>query len=233
MELLHAEASNFNQMIVTTHYRPWKDRYRYARGPAAKTQIIELRYWTLANGIQTDEEVMIVQELKNELSNPKLDRQSVASKAGIQLENILDFFTYLYRCWLPRQIEPNYVLGDLALGIDSKLGTVLKVIKKGTNGNSSLEIMLKPLIDNATALPWVRNRAGCHFHVLTSEITDSEIKEFGSKVVELSEAVICQKCQCFPVHRPSGSFWQCECGRLELYPLIHPRGSLTSVGVKQ
>ena len=33
MNLLHAEVGNFNQVIVTTHYRPWRDRYRWARGP--------------------------------------------------------------------------------------------------------------------------------------------------------------------------------------------------------
>ena len=127
---------------------------------------------------------MVVQELKNVTAAPKMDRQSVASKAGIQLENILDFLTYQYRCFLPRQTDPNYALGDLASGIDSKLGNILKIIKKGGNGDPDVEKMLKPLIDQATALPWVRIRAGCHFHILSSEITDSEIKDFGSRVVE-------------------------------------------------
>ena len=40
MNLLHDEAANFNQLIITTHYRPWRDRYRYAKGPAANVQLI-------------------------------------------------------------------------------------------------------------------------------------------------------------------------------------------------
>ncbi|MBI4325446.1 MAG: AAA family ATPase [Chloroflexi bacterium] len=229
MDLLHEEAPAFNQVIVTTHYRPWKDRYRYARGPVAKTQVIELRAWSIANGVQTDEAVTAVAELNAAVANPKLDRQSVASKAGIQLESILDFLTYQYRSKMPRQTDPNYTLGDLAAGIDSKLGKVLRVLKPGAPGQPKSEVLLKPIIDETTAQTWVRNRAGCHFHSLGSDIPDNEIKDFGSKVVALADMIICAKCQCFPTRRPTGSFWQCECGDVELYPLIPPGTPVGSV----
>lgn len=229
MELLHEEAPNFNQVIVTTHYRPWKDRYRYARGPVAKTQVIELRTWSMASGVQTNEAVTAVAELKASLTNPKFDRQSVASKAGIQLENILDYLTYQYRCRMPRQTDPNYTLGDLATGIDGRLGKYLKVLKPATAGQPKAEILLKPLIDQATTQTWVRNRAGCHFHSLAGEIPDNEVKDFGSNVVALAETIICPKCQCFPTRRPTGSFWQCECGDVELHPLIPPGAPVGSV----
>jgi len=52
MNLLHDEAENFNQLVITTHYRPWRDRYRYARGPAASIQLIELLHWSLPRGIR-------------------------------------------------------------------------------------------------------------------------------------------------------------------------------------
>jgi hypothetical protein len=156
------------------------------------------------------------------VANPKLDRQSVASKAGIQLESILDFLTYQYRSKMPRQTDPNYTLGDLAAGIDSKLGKVLRVLKPGAVGQPKTEVLLKPIIDETTAQTWVRNRAGCHFHSLGSDIPDNEIKDFGSKVVALADTIICAKCQCFPTRRPTGSFWQCECGDVELHPLIPP-----------
>jgi hypothetical protein len=233
MELLHDEAPHFNQVIVTTHYRPWKDRYRYARGPAANTQIIELRGWNPTSGIQTDEAITAVAELKAVLGNPKFDRQSVASKAGIQLENILDFLTYQYRCRLPRQTDPNYTLGDLAAGIDSKLGRHLKVAKTGIIGQPKIEMMLKTLVDNATAQAWVRNRAGCHFHSLSAEISDAEIRDFASKVVCLAETIICAECECFPTRRPTGSFWQCECGKVELHPLIPPGAPLGTVAAEE
>ena len=218
MQLLHDEATNFNQVIVTTHYRPWKDRYRTARGPAAKTQVIELRLWSL----QSDEAVTAIKELRACLTAPKMDRQAVASKAGIQLESTLDFLTFHYGCKMPRQDDPNYTLGALAMGIDSKLGKLLKTLSPGTAGQQKIETMLKTLIDELTNKAWIRNKAGCHFNNLGSEITDAEIKEFGTKVLALADALICPDCEAFPTSKPSGSFWQCGCGKVELHPLIQP-----------
>jgi hypothetical protein len=229
MDLLHEEAPNFNQVIVTTHYRPWKDRYRYARGPTAKTQVIELRPWTLTGGIQTDEPMTLFEELASALDAGVFDRQSVASKAGIQLENLLDFLTLQYRCKVPRQADPNYTLGDLAAGIDSKLGKYLTIAKPSGAAGAKTEVLLKPLIDECTAQTWVRNRAGCHFHSLGSETTDTDVRAFASKVLALTEAMVCPTCQTLPTRRPSGSFWQCECGALEMHPLISPSAGLGTV----
>jgi energy-coupling factor transporter ATP-binding protein EcfA2 len=229
MRLLHEEAPNFNQVIVTTHYRPWKDRYRTARGPVAKTQVIELRLWSLLWGIQADEAVTAIKELRTCLANPKMDRQAVASKAGIQLESILDFLTFLYGCKMPRQDDPNYTLGALAMGIDSKLGKLLKTLRSSATGQPKLEIFLKPLIDDLTSKAWIRNKAGCHFNNLGSDITDSEIREFGTKVLALADALICAKCEAFPTSKQSGSYWQCECGNVELHPLISPGAPLSSL----
>lgn len=229
MELLHDEAPNFNQVIVSTHYRPWKDRYRNARGPAAKTQVLELREWSLERGVQSDEAVTATKELRACLAAGKMDRQGVASKAGIQLESILDFLTYHYRCDMPRQVDPNYTLGVLAMGIDSKLGKLLKSLRPGESGQPKIETMIKPLIDELTAKAWIRNRAGCHFNNLGSEIPDSEIREFGGKVLALADAIICVDCEAFPERKPSCSYWQCGCGKLELHPLIPPGAPIGSM----
>jgi hypothetical protein len=139
MQLLHDEAPTLNQVIVTTHYRPWKDRYRYARGQVAKVQVIELRAWSLNSGVQTDDAPTALVELKAALAHVKFDRQGIASKAGIQLENVLDFLTYQFRSRMPRQTDPNYPLGDLASGIDSALAKVLKVIKRRCAGSGCLD----------------------------------------------------------------------------------------------
>ena len=229
MRLLHDEAPNFNQVIVTTHYRPWKDRYRNARGPASKTQVIELRMWSLEWGVQSDEAVTAIKELRACLAAPKMDRQAVASKAGIQLESILDFLTYHYGCKMPRQDDPNYTLGALAMGIDSKLGKLLKTMTPGASGLPKVETILKPLIDDLTAKAWIRNRAGCHFNNLGSEITDPEIKEFGVKVLALADVLVCADCEAFPERKPSGSYWQCGCGKVELHPLIQPGAPLAAL----
>ena len=230
MELLHGEAPNFNQVIVTTHYRLWRDRYKSARGPAAKTQVIELRAWNMQWGVQADESNTAMKELRQCLSGPKFDRQAVASKAGIQLENVLDFLTYHYGCKMPRQDDPNYTLGALAMGIDSKLGKQMKTITPGESGQPRKESMLKVLIDDLTSKSWIRNKAGCHFSNIGSEISDVDIREFGSKVIALSDLLICRDCEAFPTSKPSGSYWQCQCGKVELHPLIQPGASISSLG---
>jgi energy-coupling factor transporter ATP-binding protein EcfA2 len=228
MKLLHEEAPHLNQVIVTTHFRTWRDRYRNARGPAANTQVIELRMWSIDWGIQSDEAVTAIKELRTCLTAKKMDRQAVASKAGIQLESILDFLTFQYSCKMPRQADPNYTLGALAAGIDGKLGKLLKSVRSDAS-EPKIETSLKVLIDDATSKNWIRNRAGCHFSNLGSEISDLEVKEFGDKVLALAEALICPKCEIFPQIKPSGSFWQCGCGSVELHPLVQPGAPISSV----
>lgn len=221
MNLLHAEAPKLNQVIVTTHYRPWRDLYRFARGPAGNVQLMELRPWTLPGGIRVDTTESFADELRAALADPEFDRQTISSKAGIQLESILDFITYKYRLKVPRQADPNYTLGDLAGAIDSKFGKLLKVSRRAAGG-ATTEVGLKDMIDAAVGYGWVRNRAGAHFHSMSGDIPDQQIRNFGAKVLELAEIVICAKCECYPAKDKTGSSWQCECGDVQMYPHAVP-----------
>src|SRR5690606_1972984 len=219
MKLLHKEAATFKHVIVTTHYRPWRDRYRWGKGPMANTQMIELGPWTLETGLNIGEFLTAIEELRKSWSIGPFDRQVVASKAGIILESLLDFLTLKYRCSVPRNPSGEHTLGELAQGIDSKLAKELCSRKLPTKGVAKTETMLKPLIDAVTEQGWVRNTVGCHFNSLGSEVTDSEVKFFGNQVLGLADTVICSYCHTLPTKRPSGSFWQCGCGELELVPL--------------
>jgi len=40
IELLHSEADKFSQIILTTHYRPWRDRYRTHRAPGGRFTLL-------------------------------------------------------------------------------------------------------------------------------------------------------------------------------------------------
>lgn len=222
MNLLHAEAANFNQLIVTTHYRPWRDRYRWARGPTANTQIIELGPWTLTNGLQVGPFTTALDELKAALERGEWDRQAVASKAGIVLESLLDFITLKFRCAVPRNARNEYTLGDLAFGIDAKLSKVLCCRKPIAGEAAKQEIALKTLIDAATNAHWIRNCVGCHLAALGSEIADGDVRTFAQHVIDLAEVMICEGCGALPTRRPSGGYWQCTCGNLELHPLARP-----------
>ncbi len=222
MRLLHAEAATFNHVVVTTHYRPWRDRYRWGKGPIANTQMIELGPWTLETGLNIGEFITAIEELRKGLSIGTFDRQVVASKAGIILESLLDFLTLKYRCSVPRNPLGEHTLGELAQGIDSKLAKVLVSKKASTKGAAKAETALKALIDASIEQGWVRNTVGCHFNSLGSEVTNSEVKTFGNQVLGLADALICLSCRTLPTKRPSGSFWQCGCGEIELVPLVYP-----------
>ena len=222
MRLLHKEAESFKHVIVTTHYRPWRDRYRWGKGSIANTQMIELGPWTLKTGLNIGEFLTAVEELRKFLTTGPLDRQIIASKAGIILESLLDFLTLKFRCSVPRNPSGEHTLGELAQGIDLKLAKELRSKKPPTKGAAKVETTLKPLIDAATEQGWVRNTVGCHFNSLGSEVTDGEIKSFGNQVLGLADALICPCCHSLPTRRPSGSFWQCGCGELELAPLVYP-----------
>ena len=229
MNILHEEASLYNQFFITTHYRPWRDVYRWARGPTANTQLIELGPWTLVRGLNVGEFKSAILELRDILNKGPYDRQTAASKAGIILESLLDFLTVKYRCRVPRNTRNEYTLGELAQGIDSKLGKELRSRMPPSKGAAKLDIALGPLIENASARIWVRNTVGCHFATLGSEVSDADVRAFCMEVLAIADNLICQNCQRHATRRPSGSYWQCACGDLELYPLIYPGADLGTV----
>jgi hypothetical protein len=221
MALIHDEAKNFNQVILTTHYRPWRDRYRWAKGPAASTQVIELGPWSLAGGLQPAEFYTALDELKALRAKGVADRQVLASKAGILLESLLDFITLKYRCKVRRSASNEYTLGDLEAGVDSTLAKELRCSRPDDNGGKQ-DAALKPLLAAATASPWIRNAVGCHFSQLGAEIADGEVKTFVDSTLGLADTMICADCKTLPTRRPSGSKWECKCGHLEMHPLVYP-----------
>lgn len=228
MKLLHSEAQSFGQVIVTTHYRPWRDRYKWARGQTANIQVIELGPWSLETGIQVGEFIDAISELRRDLSSTPMNRQALASRAGILLESVLDLITLRYKCRVPRIATNEYTLGDLVNAIDSKLSSALKIRKMGEAGAIE-EIVLKDLFGRATRQTWVRNAVGCHFNRLGSEVSDSDVKDFANDTLTLATAIVCGRCGSLPTKRPSGSYWECGCGKLEMLPLIQPGGDPRSV----
>jgi energy-coupling factor transporter ATP-binding protein EcfA2 len=222
ISLIHEQAASFNQLIVATHYRPWRDRYRWAKGPTANTQVIELGPWTLQKGLQTRQFLTAVVELQENLKVSHIDRQAIASKAGIVLESLLDFITLKYHCSIPRNVRNEFTLWELASGIDSMLGKELRISKHSTSCGTKTDTVLKPLIDACISEQWIRNVVGCHFSALGSEITDGDVRKFCENVLAMAAELICDSCGMLPTRRPSGSYWQCNCGKLELYPLIYP-----------
>ena len=223
MGLIDDYARSVSQVIVATHYRLWRDKYRWGKAPLSQTEVIEFGPWTLATGIQVQAFQDALTELRILAPRSPMDRQVVASKAGIVLESILDFLTLKYLCMLPRNSKAEYTLGTLADGIDKKLAGVLRIEYSDPTSGKAKAQELKPLISAATAGRWVRNAVGCHFTSLDSHIPDTEIVQFAATVIALADAVICDGCKTMPDKDKTGSNWQCRCGALKLWPHARPK----------
>lgn len=221
IDLINEEASNFGHVIILTHSRAWFDRMRLGQGMQA--ELIELYGWDLSNGIHHNRAPLAVDELREAVHALRLDRQSVASRAGILLEQMLDDLTLRYNSRLPRKHVPRYTLGEMADGFDKKLRSLLCVEQIDANGAIS-GTNLFPLIAAATGDSWIRNQVGAHFNPDASRIPDAMVKQFGENVLALADALLCDHCHQLPRNNKSGSYWECGrgCGHIRLYPLSTP-----------
>jgi len=120
IDLLHTECNEFAHILITTHYRPWRDRYRYNRAPSSSVHFIELRSWSLDGGIKIQNGKIALDELRSAINDTKyFDRQKITSSAGIILENILDYLSLLYGCKLQRKPRNDYQLRELLDSLSS------------------------------------------------------------------------------------------------------------------
>lgn len=222
IEILNEEASNFGHVIITTHSRAWFDRVRLGQGMPA--ELIELYGWDLQSGIKHTHAPLAVNELRELVKSSKVDRQAIASRAGILLEQLLDELTLRYGSKLPRKQTPQYTLGELVDGIDKNLRKLLKVEHLDDLGNLVKTIELFPLINTATADTWIRNQVGAHFNPNSSGISDNMIRTFGENALAFADAVLCEKCHQLPIKNKSGSYWECGggCGKIHLFPILAP-----------
>lgn len=227
--LFHEEAAHFSHTLITTHYRPWRDRYRFHRAPAAEVSFIELRTWNLDAGIRLVRSQSSLGDLKAVLDAVIFDRQGAASKAGQLLENLLDFLARTYHCRLPLTGQHHYTLGELLDCFSKELRKVLRVerLDKSETVPSALPTAwiatpLPPVFDRLKGLALVRNQVGAHYNTLGSDCTDSEVENFAKSVVELAELLICPFGGDLPDRNKTGSFFHSKSGHVRLYPLEEP-----------
>src|SRR5439155_20741494 len=90
-------------------------------------QFIELTKWTDKNGLTLIRSVPDAERLRLLLAETPPDSQLVCAKAGVILEEALDFLTQLYECSCPRRPGGLYTLGDLLPCINKKLRQALLV----------------------------------------------------------------------------------------------------------
>ncbi|HSH65155.1 MAG TPA: hypothetical protein VLB84_05010 [Bacteroidia bacterium] len=229
IDMLHDVAGNFSHVLITTHYRPWRDRYRNHRAPASDVHFIELRYWSIEKGIRVQNGKNAIGELKEVIDADYFDRQKLSSLAGTTVENILDHLTVLYQCRLPRKPKNDYALRELLDSVSSKLQKVLKVQHlekdaegKVVDGKIAKEVEIKPLIDKLKQLSAVRNQVGAHYNFDGSLVSDKDVTEFGELTLQLAEAITCPDNGAFPDRDKSGSYFETKSGIVRLFPLREP-----------
>jgi predicted ATPase len=228
IDLLHDESEHFGHIIVTTHYGPWRDRYRTGRSPGGQLHFIELASWTLEKGIRPFKGKLRIDELKDVMGQEPFDRQAVASKAGILLEDVLDFLNRTYEAKLPLKNTPGYTLRELTDGFSSKFLKLLRIerfveVAEGEKTvQQKVDVPLEPIINQAKGLAAVRNQVGCHYNELGSLCTEAEVRELGETALQLAEALVCPANGDFPTRDKSGSYWESRRGKVRLYPLAQP-----------
>jgi wobble nucleotide-excising tRNase len=228
IELLHDEVDNFAHIIVTTHYRPWKDRYRNNRAPASNVHFLELRTWSTQNGIRVFNGRIALDELRQMLNDTgSFHRENISAASGRILENLLDFITLKFGCRVPRKPKNDYQLSELLDGLSKELLKNFKVehLEKDATGKYTSvikQVELKPVIDKLKTLKAVRNQVGAHFNFDGSLVNDGDIEDFGKTTVEFAELLICPECGALPDRNKTGSHWETKTGSIKLFPLVEP-----------
>lgn len=213
-----AQAQNIAQIVAITHYRGWIDKLK-AGHAENQLEIKELGRWTLQHGISVRGVLPDRHELQNKLAEPFLDRQAVASKAGVLLENMLDHITVSFRLKLPRQAV--YTLDPLlsaVTGESKKWHTV-------TAGQPPQPWL--PVLARLNALAFIRNQVGAHFNPVGSDITDDDIREFAEATLALAGLVYCPHCGRRVYSKDETTHLSCggECKQAKLYRNGVPSGT--------
>ena len=224
IDMLYDEASRFRHCLITTHYGPWRQKYRWGFLKNGQCQFVELTTWSMNKGISLTKSVPDIEKLRVALSESPPDVQIVCSKAGVVLEAVLDFLTLLYGCRVARRVDANYTLGDLLPAVDKKLRAALRVEHRHEDAAgvvSYLDKHLAPHLDKLESIAQARNVFGCHFNTSSFGLPDNDAMAFASEVFALAEALVDPEAG-WPRSNKSGSYWATTGETRRLHPLQKP-----------
>jgi hypothetical protein len=224
IEMLYAEALKFRHCLVTTHYRPWKQKLRWGWLKHGQCHFIELAKWTDTKGLTLIRSIPDVDRLRVLLTETAPDPQLVCAKAAVILEAVLDFLTQIYECSVPRRPGAVYTLGDLLPSINKKLRQALAVevgVKDAAGKVTYTTVSLTPLLDELTRIAQVRNVFGCHFNTLSFELLDADAIGFGRIVLKLIET-LADEDNGWPKSDKSGKYFANSGETRRLHPLQQP-----------
>lgn len=222
--VLYEVLQKFRQAIITTHYRPWREKFRWGvLKPDQTCHFVELGKWAFDKGISLNGAIIPeILRLKTLLADPNPDVQAITGKAGVILEAILDFITLQYGCAVPRRLGNAYVLSDLLGAVNGKLLASLRAetIDSVAANQIIANVELKPIFDELAGIAQARNVLGAHFNSLAFDLYPEDGIRFAKLVESLSDALVC------PDHgRPmkdTGSYWRNGGDTRRLHPLKKP-----------
>jgi energy-coupling factor transporter ATP-binding protein EcfA2 len=223
--LIDETAQEFAQVIVTTHYRNWRDRYLFAQAPGMRAQLLELQRWTLERGVRLSGTSLAVDELERRLAAESLDRQAVASQAGTVFEAALDSLTLVYRCRLPRSHGGEWTIGELLdsckhllQNLEIEADATSSLGRAGPGARSALAAAVSPFYQDAGWVSFARSGNGRHFGCAREEASDADVVAFGKAAAALARALTCESCGQVPSTR-KGDHFACGCGKTKMKPL--------------
>lgn len=225
IEMLYSEALRFRHCIITTHYRPWKQKLRWGWLQNGECQFVELTKWTAANGLTIINSIPDLERLRQLIAENPSDCQLVCAKAGVILEAALDFLTLQYECAVPRKHGGSYTIGELLPAITGKLRETLRVDVMtgiGDAGESLYKtVKLGPYLDEIARIAQVRNVFGCHFNQISFDLLETDALGFGQQVLGLIEVLVDGEAG-WPKNGKSGEYWQTAGATRKLYPYKRP-----------
>lgn len=220
IEMLYTISQKFAHCVLTTHYTPWKEKYKWGYLKHGECQFIELGKWSWEEGIISFGTRLRIERLREQLSATLPDVQVVCATAGVILEALLDFLTLQFNCYVPRK-RTKPTLGDLLPPINKKLRQALRVEVYDEAGGLSRTIQLGPILDKLEKLVQLRNIMGAHFNQLAFELQDKDGLNFAQLCLDLADAVVDSEYG-WPGSDKSGEYWSNSGKSRRLYPLKQP-----------
>jgi hypothetical protein len=221
IHMIYEESRKFRHTIVTTHYRPWRERRRWGQLAAGHLQFVELSRWHKDTGMRLGKAVPELEWLEAHLAADPQDYQTICAKSGVILEACLEFLTFQYQCKLARKRAEDYTIHEMLDSINGALRTGLRVQLRASKVDEFSELPLGPVLDELKTIAHARNALGAHFRHLSFQLLDADTIRFAEAVKRLAEA-LCHGEDGWPDKDDSGSYWRNTGDTRRLHPLKKP-----------
>lgn len=220
IEMLYVESKKFKHTIITTHYQPWREKFRWGWLKSGQCEMIELGSWEPVNGIATAKlSHTPLFELREHLTAEPPTVSAACGSAGILLEAICDYLITRFDMDVPRR---KLTLGDMLPKVsEKKLAESLRVEVKQKDG-SYTKVAIGDKLVRLRDMAQLRNIFGCHYNDLAHLLPQKDALEFATLVHEVGAALICDDGG-WPGSDKSGSYWATKDETRRLHPLKKPK----------